>query len=83
MTMLRSLLLGSLHKIAKKEDGFNHSFWNEIYVNYRNEDGSYSTKYLHEVDFNLDIINDHDLVRIFEYIVRCHESRCDRFPIKG
>jgi hypothetical protein len=81
--MIRSILVGALNHISEQEQGFDHSFWREIYVTYRCENGTYKTKYLAEIDFRTDIVNDHDLIRIFEYVIRCQETRRDRFPIHG
>lgn len=63
---MRELILSRIEKFKSDESGFNSFEWANIFVSYTKDNKSI-TLHISDVDFN--ILNDDDLVRLFEYTI--------------
>lgn len=66
---MRKIIIDRINKIKADEDNFKSEWWEINFVSYSSV-FIMETKHISEVDF--DSLNDDDLVRIFEYVIRCH-----------
>jgi hypothetical protein len=65
---MKKIIIDRIEQFKLDEDNFNSEFWKNNYVSFTLNGGS-ETKHISDVDFEL--LNDDDLVRIFEYIILC------------
>ena len=77
---MKELIIKRLEKIKFEEDGFKSKWWKNNFVSYT-QNNIIETKILFEVDFNL--LNDDDLVRLFEYVILCRNDISNRRTLIG
>lgn len=81
---MRKIIIDRINKIKADEDNFKSEWWEINFVSYTSiffrdnsskiptNNTTFVKKHISEVDFN--DVCDEDLVRLFEYVIRC---QCD------
>ncbi len=65
---MKKIITDRIERFKLDEDNFKSEWWKNNYVSFT-LNGKSETKHISDVDFEL--LNDDDLVRIFEYIILC------------
>jgi hypothetical protein len=77
---MKNIIIERIEKFKLDEDNFKSEWWKNNYVSFKMNDIN-ETRHISEVNFHL--LNDYDLVRIFEYIILCKSditnSRVEKF----
>lgn len=68
---MKNIIIDRLEKIKFDEDYFKSKWWKNNYISYTKNDINY-TKQISDVDLSL--LDDMDLVRIFEYVILCRND---------
>jgi len=65
---MKEIILSKINKIKTEENDFKSSWWNNIFLSHNTN----ITEHISNIDFN--ILNDDDLVRVFEYIILTRDN---------
>jgi hypothetical protein len=66
---MKNIILNRIETFKQDEDYFKSIWWKNNFLTFTNPNNIIETKHISEVEFSL--LNDDDLIRLFEYIILC------------